>query len=275
MAYARTRLGRWFYEDRGAKKSAGDPAVVLLHGLLFDGGMWSRYIEPLSEMGRVLVFDGPGHGRSELPPPFSLEDHTDALLDALTSLDVNRAVFVGLSWGGMVAMRAAIQSPKRVAAMVLMDTSADAEDKTKVVKYRVLASFARRFGVPPFLAHGEMARILFGARTREEHPEIVERWARTVNGYSRDGVARAAKAVVIHRKSIADKLGAVTAPTLVVCGRDDIATGPAKSEAIARAIPGARLEWIEGAGHMSAIEQPEAVAKVVLPFVRAHVRASG
>lgn len=275
MAYARTRLGRWFYEDRGAKKSASDPAVVLLHGLLFDGGMWSRYIEPLSEMGRVLVFDGPGHGRSELPPPFSLEDHTDALLDALTSLEVSRAVFVGLSWGGMVAMRAAIHSPKRVAAMVLMDTSADAEDKTKVVKYRVLASFARRFGVPPFLAHGEMARILFGARTRADHPEIVERWARTVNGYSRDGVARAAKAVVIHRKSIADKLGAITAPTLVVCGRDDIATGPAKSEAIARAIPGARLEWIEGAGHMSAIEQPEAVAKVVLPFVRAHVRASG
>lgn len=271
MAYARTRLGRWFYEDRGETKRAGDPAIVLLHGLLFDGGMWSGYVEPLSEIGRVLVFDGPGHGRSELPPPFSLEDHTDALLDALTTLEVSRAVFVGLSWGGMVAMRAAIHSPKRVAAMVLMDTSADAEDKSKAVKYRVLASFARRFGIPPFLAQGEMARILFGARTREEHPEIVERWARTVNGYSRDGVARAAKAVVIHRKSIADKLGSIRSPTLVLCGRDDAATEPAKSEAIARAIPGARLEWIESAGHMSAVEQPEAVAKVLVPFLRAHV----
>jgi 3-oxoadipate enol-lactonase len=271
MAYARTRLGRWFYEDRGKQKRAGDPAIVLLHGLLFDGGMWSRYVEPLSGIGRVLVFDGPGHGRSELPPPFSLEDHTDALLDALTTLDVSRAVFVGLSWGGMVAMRAAIHSPKRVAAMVLMDSSADAEDKAKVIKYRLLASFARRFGVPPFLAQGEMARHLFGAKTREEHPEILERWARTVNGYSRDGVARAAKAVVIHRKSIADKLESITAPTLVVCGRDDAATEPAKSEAIARAIPGARLEWIEGSGHMSAIEKPEAVGDVMLPFIRAHV----
>src|SRR5579883_2614545 len=122
MAYMRTRLGRWFYEERGARKRAGDPAIVLLHGLLFDGGMWRGQVEALSAFGRVLVIDGPGHGKSEMPPPFTLEDHVDALMDALTALGVERAVFVGLSWGGMIAMRAALRHKKRVAALALLDT---------------------------------------------------------------------------------------------------------------------------------------------------------
>ena len=148
MAYVRTRLGRWFYEERGATRRKGDPAIVLLHGLLFDGGMWRAQVEPLAAIGRVLVFDGPGHGRSEAPPPFSLEDHCEALTDALTALGVDRAVLVGLSWGGMVAMRVAIQHPARVAALALFDTSADAETRGRAVKYRMLAAFARRVGVP-------------------------------------------------------------------------------------------------------------------------------
>ena len=79
MPYVRTRLGRWFYEERGAAKRPGDPAIVLWHGLLFDGGMWRHQIEPLAALGRVVVFDGPGHGKSEVPPPFSLEDNADAM----------------------------------------------------------------------------------------------------------------------------------------------------------------------------------------------------
>src|SRR4051794_28950889 len=60
MAYVRTRLGRWFYEERGTAKRAGDPPIVLLHGLLFDGGAWRKQVEPLAALGRVIVIDGPG-----------------------------------------------------------------------------------------------------------------------------------------------------------------------------------------------------------------------
>ena len=72
MAYVRTRLGRWFYEERGAASSAKAPAVVLWPSLLCDGGMWRYQIEPLAALGRVLVVDPPGHGKSDVPPPFSL-----------------------------------------------------------------------------------------------------------------------------------------------------------------------------------------------------------
>src|SRR3954471_11894609 len=125
MAYVRTRLGRWFYEERGKAKREGDPAIVLLHGFLFDGGMWRAQVEPLSALGRVIVIDGPGHGKSEVPPRFTLEDHADALaIDAFAELGIKKAVLAGLSWGGMLSMRVAIQHPMRVHAMALVDTSA-------------------------------------------------------------------------------------------------------------------------------------------------------
>jgi 3-oxoadipate enol-lactonase len=271
MAYVRTRLGRWFYEERGRAKRAGDPAIVLLHGLLFDGGMWKAQVEPLAALGRVVIIDGPGHGKSELPPPFSLEDHAEALGDALTALAIDRAVLVGLSWGGMVSMRVAIRAPKRVAAMVLMDTAADAEARANVVKYRAFAIFARRFGLPRWFIDAQLAKILFGPRTLQSDPELIERFTRTVNGYDRDGVARAAKAVVLHRKSILADLPRITTPTLVMCGREDAAQPLDRSEAIARGIPHARLAVVEGSGHMSAIEQPAAVNAELVPFVAKHV----
>jgi 3-oxoadipate enol-lactonase len=88
-----------------------------------------------------------------------------------------------------------------------------------------------------------------------------------VNGYPRDGMARASLAVVIHRKDILPRLGSIRVPTLVLCGREDRATEPEHSERIAAAIPGAKLVLIDGAGHITALEQPKAVNAALVPFV--------
>ncbi len=273
MPYVSTRLGRWFYEERGKSKAPGDAAILLLHSLLCDGGMWDAQVGPLSELGRVLVFDLPGHGKSEVPPPFTLEDHTGALADVFADLKVDAAVMVGLSWGGMIAMRAALRYPERVRALALLDTSAERVPLHERVKYRAMVAFARRFGMPQQLLRAELAPLMFGKRTLRERPELVTLLGRTLNGYPREGTARAATAVGIDRRDIVDQLGAIRAPTLVVCGSADRATPPAKSKTIASRVPGARLEWIEGAGHLSAVEEPAAVNAVLVPFVASHLRA--
>jgi 3-oxoadipate enol-lactonase len=268
MPYVRTRLGRWFYEERGKAKREGDPAIVLLHGLLFDGGMWRGQVEPLAELGRVLVIDGPGHGKSEAPPRFTLEDHADALaIDAFNELRVHKAILAGLSWGGMLGMRAAIQHPMRVSALALLDTSAEAESLRNKVRYRAFIAFCRRYGVPPWLVDRELAPLMFGATTLARGTDLVESFTRTVNGYPRDGMARAALAVTVHRIDVTPKLRGVACPTLVVCGREDKATPPAKSQALAAKIRDARLELIDGAGHSSALERPEEVNRVLVPFI--------
>jgi 3-oxoadipate enol-lactonase len=273
MPYVRTRLGRWFYEERGKAKREGDPAIVLLHGLLFDGGMWRAQVEPLMSLGRVLVIDGPGHGKSEAPPRFTLEDHADALtIDAFNELKVSKAVLAGLSWGGMVAMRAAIQHPMRVRAIALLDTSASPESLKERVRYRAFIAFCRRYGVPRWLVDRELAPLMFGPKTLAARgDELLERFTRTVNGYPRDGMARAALAVTVHRSDVTPKLRGIAAPALVICGRQDRATPPARSRELAAKIRDARLEWVDESGHSTAIEQPEAVNQLLVPFVAEHV----
>jgi 3-oxoadipate enol-lactonase len=271
MPYVRTRLGRLFYEERGHAARREDPTIVLLHGLLFDGGMWRGQVEPLASLGRVVVFDGPGHGKSEPPPRFMLEEHADALHDAFGELGIERAVMVGLSWGGMVALRLAVQHPALVAALAVLDSSAEAETLADKVRYRAFIALHRRIGFPAALFEREVAPRMFSPRTRRERPELLEASYRRAMGFDRDGLARAALAVVVHRKGFLDRLGSIRVPTLVMCGREDISTPPEKNENIARAIPGAKLVLLEGLGHMSALEDPERVNADLVPFVRAQL----
>jgi 3-oxoadipate enol-lactonase len=271
MPYVRTSLGRWFYEERGTQRRPSDASIVLWPSFLCDGGMFRHQIEPLSELGRVIVFDGPGHGRSEDPPPFTLEDNAVALIDALRELKVERGIFVGVSWGGMLAMRVALRDPSRVRALALLDTSADAEKPGRAVKYRLFVSISRRVGVPPALVDRQIVPLFFADRTMRDQPEIVERFVRAANGFSRDGLARTALAVVVHRRDISGRIDAIRAPTLVVCGREDRATAPEYSERIAARIPGARLVYIEGAGHLSALERPREVNEALVPFVQSQL----
>jgi 3-oxoadipate enol-lactonase len=275
MAYVRTRLGRLFYEERGERRRSGDPTVVLLHGLLYDGGMWRGSIEPLAAFARVLVFDGPGHGKSEPPPRFTLEEHADAMFDALGDLGVERAAVVGLSWGGMVGMRLALQHPKTVAGLALLDTSAQAEPLGEKIKNRAFIAMHKRVGFPYGLFLREVAPKMFAPRTLVERPDLVEASYRRTMGFDRQGLARAALAVVVKRHSIVEKLGRIAAPTLVMCGREDRATTLDKSEEIAKNVPGARLVVLEGLGHMSVLEGDAAVNAHLVPFVRGLVEARG
>lgn len=268
MAYVQTRLGRLFYDERGQRRRAGDPAIVLLHGLLFDGGMWRGQIEPLVALGRVVVFDGPGHGKSERPPRFGLDEHADALFDAFGLLGIDKAVLVGLSWGGMVSMRLALRHPEKVAGMVLLDTSADPERLRIRVLHRVQIAMHRRVGTPRSLFDKRIAPLMFSRRTRRERPDLLDACFRRTNGFDREGLARAALAVVVHRKGIKERLGAIKAPVLVMVGSEDRSTPPARAQDIVRAIPGASLVVIDGAGHMIPLEDPQGVNDALVPFVR-------
>jgi 3-oxoadipate enol-lactonase len=267
MAYVRSRLGRLFVEERGAAQTPGVPAIVLLHGLLFDGGMWNGQIEPLSALGRVVVFDGPGHGKSEPAPRFMLEEHADAMFDALGELGIRRAVIVGISWGGMVGMRLALQHPEKVAGLVLMDSSAEAESFVNRVRFRALIAMHRRVGIPPGVFTQEVAPRMYGPKTISARPDLIDETYRRAMGFDRGGLSRACVAVAVHRRDILAELPRIKTPTLVLCGREDASTPLVHSERMASAIPGARLVVFDGLGHMIALEDPAAVNAEIVPFV--------
>ncbi|HZY02591.1 MAG TPA: alpha/beta fold hydrolase [Anaeromyxobacteraceae bacterium] len=266
MGIVSTRLGKWTFDEHGTARHPGDPALVLLHGLMLDRRMWTAQIGALASLGRVLCFDGPGHGESEAAPPFTLEDHADALTEALDEVRTAKAILVGHSWGGMTALRFALRHRERLAGLAVVGTSADPEPWGRWLKYRVYAAWVSRLGVPRSLARLELARMVYGWRARQARRELTREFVATVRRHPREGLARAGVAVV-DRAPIAVQMPLVAAPVLVLCGRDDRTQPLARSEDLARRIPGGRLVVLPG-GHTPPVECPEEFNAALVPFLR-------
>lgn len=265
MPLVETRLGRWFYEESGDPRGR---AIVLLHGLFFDGRMWERQAPVLAEAGRVIVLDGPGHGRSDLPPPFTLEDQADAVAECFDALGIDAAVVVGLSWGAMVALRFALAHPKRVCGLAVLGASARIESRRDVAAHRLATALGRRLPLPELVARRALVPMILSPRTVRDDPALVDQVVRTMRSQPSEGVARASLAVVGRARCLLSALPYLSTPTLVLCGEDDRTTPPALSREIAARIPGARLTVLGGCGHITALEQPERVSEALAAFSR-------
>ena len=258
------KCGRLFIEERG--KPTG-PTLVLWHSLLCDGGMWAPMLPALEARYRIVNIDAPGHGRSSRTlSPYSMDQSVDAAIEVLDALKIERCVWIGLSWGGMVGMRLALRIPERLAGMALFDTSANAESRRKLPSYFVMASIARRFGAVPFLLD-RIVPIYLAKATRAEQPALVQRFRELIASMDPTSVGHAVDAVVFTRTDVRDRLREIRVPTLVVCGDDDVATPLDRSETIARSIHGASLRRIARAGHLSAWEQPIAALRHLEPWL--------
>jgi 3-oxoadipate enol-lactonase len=182
-------------------------------------------------------------------------------------LGERRAIFAGLSQGGMAFMRLALERPQIVRGLILMDTSPAPESDDALPAFERMASDLR---------HGDEATrsalmdtvqtIMFSAAWRAREPEALAREKAHMLAYDRQGQYLAARAV-FDRDDVTERLAEITAPTLVVCGTEDVATVPEHSRTLAEQIPGAELVWIEGAGHHSPIEEPDAVTRALADFL--------
>jgi 3-oxoadipate enol-lactonase len=244
------------------------PPVVLGHSLLCDVTMWRGVAPALAARYRVINVEVRGHHRSTAPRAFTLEDLAADWLAILDHEQVGRAALVGLSMGGMTAIRLALAAPQRVAAMALIDSNADREDFAARARNTVMASIYRGFGLVKAI-EPKVLDLMLGRTSRARNPVLADDVRAIVASHQRAPLSRAIRAVNA-RGTILEKLGAITAPTLVVVGDEDVATPVEKSERLASAIPGARLEILPELGHLSALEDPAAVLGKIEPFLASH-----
>jgi 3-oxoadipate enol-lactonase len=254
---------RIHYEVDGA-----GPVLVLGHSLLFDGRMWAGVVPGLARHFRVINVDARCHRHSTGSGRFSIEDLAADWLAILDRENASRALLCGLSLGGMTAMRVALRAPERVSAMALLDTSADPEAPGDRLQYRVLAEIQRLVRLDR-VVDPIVERKMFGRTARREQPELVARGMEIVREKQPRAVYPALRAV-FDRQSVAERLGEIRCPTLVLCGEEDEATAPDRSRRIAERIPGASLHMIARAGHCSVMEQPAEVEKLLIEFFGRH-----
>lgn len=253
------------YEDVGPRDA---PVILFSHGLLFCTDLFRPQIEALSGAFRCVAYDHRGQGRSADSADDSISMELlfqDAAL-LVEHLRLGPVHFVGLSMGGFVGMRLAARRPDLVRSLVLLETSADREAEEKLMKYRALALVARALGVGAVV--DRVMPILFGKSSLADPARRaeVDAW-RALLLRNRRSIWRAVNGV-IDRVAILPELPRIGCKTLVMVGDEDVATPPARAQRIWRAIDGARIREVQGAGHSVTLEQPAIVTRAIEDLLR-------
>ena len=249
MSVANIRDLRMSYDVTG-----DGPAVVLLHGYPLNRSMWGEQIAALRDGYRVVAPDLRGHGETEATEePATMEEMAADVAALMDELGINSAVIGGLSMGGYVALAFARRFPERVRALVLADTRPQADTEDVKGKREEQAQTALREGMNPIA--DTMLPKLFPPAALRENVGAVERVRRMILTTKPQGAASASRGMA-SRADQTQFLPKINAPTLVIVGGEDTVTPPADAELMRREIPDARLETIEGAGHLPNIERP-------------------
>lgn len=227
--------------------------LILLPGLLNDARLWRHQIAHLAEVAEIEVVDLAG------------PDTIGAMAERVLAKRSGPFALAGLSMGGYVAFEVMRREPGRVLRLALLDTSARADTPEQTARRRGLIELAQKgrfLGVTPRL----LPQLLHPDHVRDHTiANTVVQMARSVG---REGFLAQQRAIM-GRPDSRPGLGRIGCPTLVLGGRQDVVTPPEVLEEIAAGIPRARLALIQRCGHLSPLEQPEAVTAAMAEWLTA------
>ena len=238
------------------------PALVFSNSLGSDLRSWDAVAASFGNRFKIIRYDKRGHGLSDaLEPPYSIDNLAQDLADLLDELKIQNALVCGLSVGGLIAQRFALMHPDRVRGLVLCDTGVRIGT---VDSWNQRIEIVRSGGIESFVAPS-MERW-FSAAFRRERAADVRGYANMLRQISLKGYLGVCTA--LRDADLTQAVRAITNPTLVLCGDQDIATPPEMGRALAEAIPGAKFSLIPDAAHLSCIEQPNRMANLLMQFFK-------
>ena len=237
--------------------------LVLVHAFPLDSEMFRGQLG-LGEDLRLVSLDLPGFGGSD---PRTDEGRMEALagavFEAMDQVGLEQAALCGVSIGGYILLEMWRQQPERISALLLCDTRPEA-DSEEVAAARGTAIRLVRLGRRDEVVAGLIPRLL--APASMEQPAIVGAVEEIAARASDAGVVFAQQAMATRADSV-ELLGHISVPTLVVVGEEDGLTPPEVAREMAGRIPGAKLEILPGAGHLSPLEAPAAFNRAVARFL--------
>ncbi len=235
-------------EVRVLRAPGPGPALVLLHGAAGNAATWGPTLAAWSRAD-VWAPDLPGRGGSPGPARESADALAGWLLELADAFGWERPILVGHSLGGAIALTFALRYPDRLGGLVMVSSSARLRVAPAILEAAAGATadapLPMDFAFPPTADRPIVAR--YSALSRDTPPE-----------------ATLADWLACNRFDVRERLGEVSAPTLVVHGDQDPLTPAKHQRSLAEAIPGAQRVEIGGRGHMLPWEDAPALAEAVL-----------
>lgn len=250
------------------------PTIVLSHGVTLSVRTWVKQLEFLPKRGfRTIAFDHRGHGDSDVGASgHAIENLAEDVRSVVEGLDLRDAVLVGHSMGGIAVQAFMVMHPEiaaeRVAGIVLLSTIARTPMSGHERLGQFIAAAADRGPDPGGLMARKdlgylLARVGFGREAQPAHIELTRRMIMDCPVETRREATRA-----LMELDLVDRLDRITVPTLIISGTADLVTPPAESRRIHARIPHARLESVEGGGHMLMFERTALIDDLITDFAR-------
>lgn len=247
------------------EEGAGEP-VLMIMGFMGSSRAWFRLLPHIAREHRAIVFDNRGTGHSDRP--LGLWSMDDLVGDALAVMDaagLEDAHVIGASMGGMVAQHLALDHPERVRSLTLAATHPGRPPGNP--PWRMLASLALRPLLGPGRTFGLVAPVLYSEGTRRDGRERLREDVRVRSEDATPVLTAPGQFAAIARHDTRERLGELEMPVLVVHGTEDRLVPVAAAHELAERIPHARLELVEGAGHILMTDAEDRTAAAVLGFL--------
>ncbi len=263
--------------DVGFRRGGEGPALLLIHGIAGSSRAWKHVMPALARERTVVALDLIGHGESAKPMgDYSLGAYASGIRDFMSLLDIDRATIIGQSFGGGVAMQLAYQHPECCERLVLVDSGGLGREVSWLLRIMTLpgSEYLMPLIFPPFVRDGGnvVSTFLHGKGLRSAR--LAEMWRAYVSlteTENRQAFVKTLRAVIDpggQTVSAMDRLYlAAQVPTLIIWGDQDKIIPVDHAYAAHEAIPGSRLEIIEGAGHFPHAESPDKFIAVLTDFL--------
>jgi 3-oxoadipate enol-lactonase / 4-carboxymuconolactone decarboxylase len=240
------------------------PAMVLLNSIATDQTLYDPVVPALMADFRLLRIDTRGHGASDATPgDYDLDLLACDVLAVMDAAGIERAIFCGLSLGGMMSMAVALKAPGRVAALLLACTSAEQGGEFWTPRINAV----REKGTAS-IADAAISR-LYSAAFAQANKALIDTARFEISTMSDEGYAGCGAA--IRAMDFIPRLGEIAVPTLVIAGTMDTATPfEGHGDRIAAGIRDAKVALI-AAGHLASIENPDAFVEAIREFAAARL----
>lgn len=239
--------------------------VVFIHAFALNQTMWKEQVAALKNQYRCITLDLRGFGHSDVVEGTTLMSQMASdVRDLMKALSIDKAVLVGLSMGGYVALSFYRYFPEAVSALVLADTRATADTEQGRTNRLLSAEKAVRQGSA--VIADETTPKLLGDTTLDTNPDLVKLVHSIQAANSPDGIAAAQRGMAVRADST-ELLSQINCPTLVIVGSEDKLTPVAEARVIHQGIDNSKLVVIEKSGHLSNLETPEEFNKVLSAFL--------
>jgi len=248
------------YSDQGQ----GLP-LVLLHGFPLDSRMWEGQVADLSSRYRVIAPDLRGFGKSAPGSAFTMQSLADDVRALLVELNALPCALAGLSMGGYVALNYVHRYARDLRGLILIDTRAEGDTTQGKEGRQKMIDLVRAKGSKAVA--DQMEAKMLSPDTLAKRPQQARALRRMMESCSPQTIEHAL-AAMRDRPDMTGELPSIAAPTLIIVGDADSITPPGVAQEMQKRIPRSQLVTIQGAGHMSPLEQPAQVNRAVRNFLQ-------